>query len=128
MEERMPATHEICNSKISIIADMGDVPLVQKQLPKDEDIYELSDFFKVLGDSTRLKILFALFSSEICVQCLAELLDMNQSAVSHQLRVLKQSRLVKFRKEGKFKFYSLDDEHVCQLIVLGMSHLKESVG
>lgn len=122
----MITMHEICKSKISIIADMADVPLVQKQLPKEEDIYELSDFFKVLGDSTRLKILFALFSSEICVQCLAELLDMNQSAVSHQLRVLKQSRLVKFRKKGKFKFYSLDDEHVCQLIVLGMSHLKES--
>jgi ArsR family transcriptional regulator len=125
-EEPVPATHEICKSGISIIADMADVPQVQKQLPQEEEIYELSDLFKVLGDSTRLKILFALFSSEICVQCLAELLDMNQSAVSHQLRILKQSRLVKFRKEGKFKFYSLDDEHVCQLIVQGMSHLTES--
>jgi ArsR family transcriptional regulator len=123
----MPANHEICKSGISTIAHMADVASVQKQLPRDEDIYELSDFFKVLGDSTRIKILFALFSSEICVQCLAELLNMNQSAVSHQLRVLKQSRLVKFRKAGKFKFYSLDDEHVCQLIVLGMSHLTEGV-
>jgi ArsR family transcriptional regulator len=96
-------------------------------LPSDEEIYELSDFYKVLGDSTRLKILFALLSSEICVQCLAELLNMNQSAISHQLRVLKQSRLVKFRKEGKFKFYSLDDEHVSQMMVLGMSHLTEGV-
>ena len=88
---------------------------------------KLADLFKVLGDSTRIKILFALFSSEICVQCLAELLNMNQSAVSHQLRVLKQARLVKFRKEGKFTFYSLDDEHVYQLIVQGMAHLSESV-
>jgi ArsR family transcriptional regulator len=84
----MPANHEICKSGISTIAHMADVASVQKQLPRDEDIYELSDFFKVLGDSTRIKILFALFSSEICVQCLAELLNMNQSAVSHQLRVV----------------------------------------
>jgi ArsR family transcriptional regulator len=122
----MAGEHEICRSGTSIIAHIADVSKVQKDLPSDENIYELSDFYKVLGDSTRLKILFALFSSEICVQCLAELLNMNQSAISHQLRVLKQSRLVKYRKEGKFKFYSLDDEHVCQLMVLGMSHLTET--
>jgi ArsR family transcriptional regulator len=123
----MTVTHEICKSGISTIAHMADITKVQKELPSDEDIYDLSDFFKVLGDSTRVKILFALFSSEICVQCLAELLNMKQSAISHQLRVLKQSRLVKYRKEGKFKFYSLDDEHVYQLMVLGMSHLTERV-
>jgi DNA-binding transcriptional ArsR family regulator len=123
----MPVKHEICNSGTSIIAHVADVSRVQERLPSDEEIYELSDFYKVLGDSTRLKILFALLSSEICVQCLAELLNMNQSAISHQLRVLKQSRLVKFRKEGKFKFYSLDDEHVSQMMVLGMSHLTEGV-
>ena len=124
----MAVKHAICKSGTSIIAHTADISKVQDELPRDENIYELSDFFKVLGDSTRLKILFALFSSEICVQCLAELLNMNQSAISHQLRVLKQSRLVKFRKEGKFKFYSLDDEHVSQLMVLGMSHLTETDG
>jgi ArsR family transcriptional regulator len=124
----MAVKHEICTSGTSIIAHIADVSKVQNDLPSDTNIYELSDFFKVLGDSTRLKILFALFSSEICVQCLAELLNMNQSAISHQLRVLKQSRLVKFRKEGKFKFYSLDDEHVYQLMALGMSHLTETDG
>ena len=123
----MTTKHDICKSGKTTIAHMADVPKVQRKLPRDEEIYELSDFFKVLGDSTRIKILLALFSSEICVQCLAEVLDMNPSAVSHQLRILKQSRLVKFRKEGKFKFYSLDDEHVYQLIVLSMSHLNENL-
>ena len=123
----MAMTRDGCSSELSIIAHMEDISKVREELPSDENIYELSDFFKVLGDSTRMKILFALVSSEICVQCLAELLNMNQSAVSHQLRVLKQSRLVKFRKEGKFKFYALDDEHVHQLMVLAMSHLTEGV-
>jgi len=123
----MSTVHDTCKTGKLIIADMADVPQVQKELPRDEDIYELSDFFKVLGDSTRVKILFALFSSEICVQCLAELINMNQSAVSHQLRVLKQARLVKSRKEGKFIFYSLDDDHVCQIITLSMSHMSERV-
>ena len=123
----MADSHEICKSSISIIANMEDVPQVQKELPKDEELYELADFFKVLGDSTRMKILFALFSSEICVQCLAELLNMSQSAISHQLRVLKHTRLVKFRREGKFTFYSLDDEHVSQLMIQGMAHLSERV-
>jgi len=121
----MSTIHNSCKSGKLIISDMADVPQAKKELPRDEDIYELSDFFKVLGDSTRVKILFALFSSEICVQCLAELINMNQSAVSHQLRVLKQARLVKSRKEGKFIFYSLDDEHVCQIITLSMSHMSE---
>ena len=121
----MSDSHEICKSGIAIIANMEDVPLARKGLPKDKELYELADFFKVLGDSTRIKILFALFSSEICVQCLAELLNMSQSAVSHQLRVLKHTRLVKFRREGKFTFYSLDDDHVSQLMIQGMAHISE---
>ena len=121
----MSTQHVTCQTGKSIIAHIADVPLIKDELPREEEVYELSDFFKVLGDSTRMKILFALFSSEICVQCLAELLDMSQSAVSHQLRVLKQARLVKMRKEGKFKFYSLDDDHVCQLMTLSMTHLSE---
>ena len=123
----MPDHHKVCRSGLTIIANIEDVPLVQKELPKDEELYDLADFFKILGDSTRIKILCALFSSEICVQCLAELLNMSQSAISHQLRVLKHTRLVKFRKEGKFTFYSLDDEHVSQLISQSMAHLGERV-
>jgi ArsR family transcriptional regulator len=95
-------------------------------MPKDELLYDLADFFKVFGDSTRIKILYALFSSEMCVQDLAELLHMNQSAISHQLRTLKQSDLVKYRKDGKHVFYSLDDDHVSQIIGQGMAHLSES--
>lgn len=123
----MPTKHLLCNTGKATIADSADVSRIRNEMPRDEDIYELSDFYKVLGDSTRIKILLTLFSSEICVQCLAELLEMNQSAISHQLRVLKQARLVKYRKEGKFKFYSLDDEHVYQVLLLSMSHLKEQM-
>ena len=94
-------------------------------MPEDETLYELADFFKVLGDSTRIKILYALFSSEMCVQDLTEVLNMNQSAISHQLRILKQTGLVKYRKNGKHVFYSLDDDHVTQIIAQGMNHLSE---
>ena len=98
---------------------------VMDRMPKDEVLYDLADFFKIFGDSTRIKILYALFSSEMCVQDLAELLNMNQSAISHQLRILKQAGLVKYRKDGKYIFYSLDDEHVTQIVAQGMAHLSE---
>ena len=98
---------------------------VKGKMPKDEILYDLADFFKIFGDSTRIKILYALFSSEMCVQDLAELLDMNQSAISHQLRILKQAHVVKHRKDGKYVFYSLDDEHVTQIVAQGMAHLSE---
>lgn len=88
---------------------------IKNEMPRDEVLYDLSDFFKTLGDSTRMKILFVLFKTEMCVCDIAELIGMTQSAVSHQLRVLKQARLVKFRKEGKIVYYSLDDEHVKQI-------------
>lgn len=94
-------------------------------MPKEEVLYELADFFKVFGDSTRIKILYALFSSEMCVQDLADALNMNQSAISHQLRILKHADLVKCRKDGKFTVYSLDDDHVAQIISQGMAHLSE---
>ena len=98
---------------------------VKDKMPKDETLYDLADFFKIFGDSTRIKILYALFSSEMCVQDLAEVLDMNQSAISHQLRILKRAHVVKYRKEGKYAFYSLDDEHVTQIVAQGMAHLSE---
>lgn len=98
---------------------------VMERMPKDEMLYELADFFKIFGDSTRIKILYALYSSEMCVQNLAEVLTMNQSAISHQLRILKQAGLVKYRKQGKYMMYSLDDEHVAQIITQGVAHLSE---
>ena len=94
-------------------------------MPEEEVLYDLADFFKVFGDSTRIKILYALVSSDLCVQELAELLNMNQSAISHQLRILKQAHVVKYRKDGKFAFYSLDDDHVTQIVAQGMAHLSE---
>ena len=98
---------------------------VRAEMPQEEKLYELADFFKVFGDSTRIKILYALFASDMCVQDLAEVLDMNQSAISHQLRVLKQAGLVKYHKDGKYAIYSLDDEHVTQIIGQGMTHISE---
>ncbi|MBR1443752.1 MAG: winged helix-turn-helix transcriptional regulator [Firmicutes bacterium] len=89
----------------------------------DEVIYDLADVFKVFGDSTRIKILYALFNQEMCVGDLVEALDMTQSAISHQLRVLRQNDLVKFRKEGKAVIYSLDDEHVSILLQQGLCHI-----
>lgn len=94
-------------------------------MPPDESLYELADFFKVFGDSTRIKILYALCASEMCVQDLTDMLNMNQSAISHQLRTLKQAGLVKYRKDGKFVFYALADDHVTQIITQGMEHVSE---
>lgn len=95
-------------------------------IPKEsENLYRLSDFYKVFGDSTRLKILFALFEKEVCVCDLADILNMTVSAVSHQLRILKNASLVKFRKEGKISYYSLADDHVKTIISTGLEHIKE---
>lgn len=89
----------------------------------DELIYEVADFFKVFGDSSRVKLLGLLLQTEMCVTDIAEKLDMSQSAVSHQLRVLRQSRLVKYRREGKTVYYSLDDEHVEDILKEGIAHI-----
>lgn len=98
---------------------------VKNNIPDEETLYELAELFKVLGDSTRVKILYALINAEMCVCDIAALLGMTQSAISHQLRVLKQSRLVKYRKEGKVVYYSLDDEHVKQIFDQGLIHIRE---
>ena len=95
------------------------------KLPEEEVLYDLGDFFKILGDSTRIKILSALFQSEMCVCDIAALLGMTQSAISHQLRVLKQGRLVKHRKEGKVVYYSLDDDHIKHIVDQGLTHISE---
>jgi ArsR family transcriptional regulator, lead/cadmium/zinc/bismuth-responsive transcriptional repressor len=98
---------------------------VQKTMPCDEDLYELAELFSVFGDTTRVKILCALFSAELCVCDIALLLSMNQSAISHQLRVLKQARLVKFRRDGKTVYYSLADGHIKTIFAQGMEHISE---
>lgn len=94
-------------------------------IPSDKKMQELSELFKVLGDGTRIKIIYALFENEMCVCDIAEFLGMTQSAISHQLRVLKNTRLVKNRKEGKTVFYSLDDDHVRLIFNCGLSHIQE---
>lgn len=101
------------------------VQKVTSQMPQDETLYDLAELFKVFGDTTRIKILYALFESELCVGDMAQLLGLTQTAVSHQLRVLKNSKLVKFRKEGKIVFYSLADDHVRGIIGQGMDHVNE---
>ena len=101
------------------------VKQVLEQLPADEKLYDLAELFKVFGDSTRIKILYALFEAELCVCDIAQLLGLTQSAVSHQLRVLKAGRLVRPRKDGKTVFYSLADDHVRTLIAQGMEHVNE---
>ena len=101
------------------------VARVLKEMPGDERLYDLAELFKVFGDSTRIKILYALFEAELCVCDIAQLLALTQSAVSHQLRVLKNARLVKPRRDGKTVFYSLADDHVRKIIAQGMEHVEE---
>ncbi|MBC3898728.1 metalloregulator ArsR/SmtB family transcription factor [Acetobacterium malicum] len=98
---------------------------VRAKMPQEETLYDLAEFFKVIGDSTRIKILWALAETEMCVCDISFLLNMTQSAISHQLRVLKQAELVKNRREGKIVFYSLQDEHVKQIFEQGLIHISE---
>ncbi len=102
------------------------VEKVREEMPDEEELYDLAELFKIFGDSTRIKILYLLFESEMCVCDIAQLLNMTQSAISHQLRALKQSKLVKYRREGKTVFYSLADGHVRTIIDQGMEHVKDS--
>ncbi len=104
--------------------DKDKVDMIKSKSLSDEMIYIMADFFKVFSDSTRVKILYALLESEMCVGDLVEALDMTQSAVSHQLRILRQNNIVKFRKEGKAVIYSLDDSHVFEILSQGLSHLQ----
>lgn len=101
---------------------------VRQKMPQEEKLYDLAELFKVFGDTTRVKIISALFEAELCVCDIAELLAMSPSAISHQLRVLRQARLVKHRKEGKVVFYSLDDEHIKQIFNQGLEHILEPRG
>ncbi len=98
---------------------------IRPEMPPEETLYDLAEFYKVFGDSTRIRILYALLESELCVGDMAALLGLSQTACSHQLRVLKNSKLVRFRREGKVVYYSLSDDHVAKIIELGMEHVTE---
>ena len=99
--------------------------IVNKTMPEETELYDLAELFKIFGDSTRIRILFVLFEAEVCVCDLAQVLNMTQSAVSHQLKILKQIKLVKSRREGKSIFYSLADDHVRTIIAQGQEHIEE---
>ena len=101
------------------------VDRVNSAMPGEEELFDLAELFKVFGDSTRIKILYLLFEAEMCVCDIARLLGMTQSAISHQLRSLKQSKLVKARREGKTVFYALADDHVHTILSQGMEHVAE---
>ena len=97
-----------------------------EMMPDEDELCDLAELFKVFGDSTRIRILFVLFEAEVCVCDLAEALNMTQSAISHQLKILKQNKLVKSRREGKSVFYSLADDHVRTIISMGLEHIEET--
>lgn len=101
------------------------VERVRQELPGEDTLYDLTELFRIFGDSTRVRILYVLFASEMCVCDIAQLLGLTQSAVSHQLRALKNVRLVKSRREGKTVFYSLADDHVKTIIDQGLEHVRE---
>lgn len=108
-----------------INANEKTVQNVMKNMPDEETLYDLAELYKVFGDCTRIRILYALFEAEMCVCDIAALLNMTTSAISHQLRTLSRSRLVKYRREGKSVFYSLADDHVRTIIGQGMEHIEE---
>lgn len=121
MPRRLQAT-EGCDTNV-IHDDV--VNHVKDKMPQEETLFDLAELFKIFGDSTRIKILWALDEAEMCVCDIAFLLNMTQSAISHQLRVLKQAKLVKNRREGKIVFYSLQDEHIKQIFDQGLIHILE---
>ena len=122
-ETKALAAEAECCESFQVHSDM--VEAVRCHMPEDELLDSISDTFKVFGDKTRIKILYVLHTCELCVCDIAQLLDMNQSAISHQLRVLKQMKLVKNRREGKTVYYSLADGHIQNIISQGMEHIME---
>ena len=123
MEETRSTGRMKSESEETIHPDL--ISSVNADMPEEELLYDLAELFRIFADSTRIKILYVLFEAEMCVCDIAELLGMTQSAISHQLRLLKQAKLVKFRREGKTIFYSLADDHVRTIIGMGMEHLCE---
>lgn len=120
--KKIDKTIEVCG--VTVI-HQDAVNKVKADMIEDDTFLSLSEFFKVFGDDTRLKIIYALSKCEMCVCDIAALLGMSQSAVSHQLKVLRQSRLVKYRRDGKVVYYSLDDEHISEIFKKGLKHINE---
>ena len=118
------ALHDVeCCDTYQVHEDL--VKAVNEKMPEEDELYDLAGLFKVFGDSTRIRILYVLFEAELCVCDIAQTLNMTQSAISHQLKILKQSRLVKNRREGKQVFYALADDHVRTIIRQGREHIEE---
>lgn len=122
MSENINEQIECCDCN-EIYEDL--LKIVNDTMPEETELYDLAELFKVFGDSTRIRILFVLFEAEVCVCDLAKVLNMTQSAISHQLRILKANKLVNSRREGKSVFYSLADGHVRTIIAQGREHIEE---
>lgn len=102
-----------------------DIKQIQKEMPNEKDVLKVVDVFKLFGDQTRLNIMLSLFDTELCVHDICKVVNMSQSAVSHQLRNLREAKLVKSRRDGKEVLYSLDDEHVQEIFEIGLTHVRE---
>ena len=124
MTEKITAKN-VCGICEVFDSDNQVVKLMEAQKLEDDVVFSLAELFKTMGDPTRIKILYALKERELCVCDLSELLDMSSSAISHQLRVLRNNKLVKYRKEGRSVYYSLDDDHVMCLFGQGLEHVLE---
>jgi len=116
---------EFMSNDCCIHCDDEKVKKIRKHMPDEETLSDLSEFFKIFGDSTRIKIICVLFEGEMCVSGIVDILEMSQSSISHQLRILKNQRIVKARKEGKQVFYQLDDNHIKMIYEMGLDHLFE---
>ena len=119
----MAKIEKMCCDAVEVHEEL--LKIVDETMPEETELYDLAELFKVFGDSTRIRILFVLFEAEVCVCDLAQVLNMTQSAISHQLKILKQNKLVKSRREGKSIFYSLADDHVRSIIAEGREHIEE---
>jgi ArsR family transcriptional regulator, lead/cadmium/zinc/bismuth-responsive transcriptional repressor len=122
MAKNRDFSHAVCDCTI-IHSEL--VEKVKAAMPEITQLFDLAEFYRIVGDSTRIGILSALQRSEMCVCDLCAVLNMTQSAISHQLRLLKQSRLVRYRKEGKVVYYSLDDKHIEEILLIGFNHISE---
>ena len=126
MEDYIPVNEADFEEAASSDESHGDyVELVRSDMQDIDRVFDLAELFKIFGDSTRLRILSALLNHELCVCDISEVLEMNQSAISHQLRVLRTAGLIKVRRSGKSAFYSLDDDHVKEIIEMGYEHINE---
>lgn len=122
-QEKIIELENIDNESMTL--PMEDVEKLVSSMPDEEKLIDLSELFKIFGDSTRIKMIYALSKMEICVYDLSKILNMSQSAVSHQLRILRNAKIVKQRKDGRQVFYSLDDYHVQYIFEAGLDHIKE---